>query len=97
MVCRLNDSEMVIAGGFDGDRLADAMIVSPQNKTCRTVVEHAELGFYGRSDQTALCQSGEVFSLARDEDDEIHILAFSTQTNTIKSLLCFGSCIAKQR
>ena len=29
VVCRLNDSEMVIAGGFDGNSLADAMIVNP--------------------------------------------------------------------
>ena len=39
MASRLNDTELVIAGGYDGDRLSDAVIVKPQEKTCQTVVQ----------------------------------------------------------
>ena len=91
-MCRLNDNEIVVAGGCNTERLSDAIAVNPKTQTVRAIVNQSEFSFYGRSDQAALNQSGEVFALVRDKDNQLHAMAIDAAANTLKSLVCFGKC-----
>lgn len=91
-MCRLNHNEIVVAGGCNTERLSDAFAFNPKTQTVRTIVDQSDFSFYGRSDQVALNQSGEVFALGRDKDDQLHAMALDAAANTLKSLNCFGKC-----
>ena len=93
----LENDQFVVAGGFQGKLLSDAVIMMARARTANLSSQHIGvdcqddlidgLEFF---DQAARETAGEVISIGRDKKGNLHAVRFSKGVGMFTSFHCFG-------
>ena len=86
----LNDTEIVIMGGANGNIiLNDVVIFDTLKQETRTVISNYNISF-DCANQTVQVRKGLVLSLVYDDDDQLRLMRYTQATNALKTVELFN-------
>ena len=85
-VAPLNDTEIAILGGNDGNCLSDVIVFNTTTKTCQKVSAGGDYKFYAEGNQCVQAGINKVVALVKDKDNKPAVISWTKGASAVTIL-----------